>query len=85
MILGMLIFANLAMRTRLPTRHRGVATLHAPSSDPVSGLLPEDIPKINYRKFFHPAYVVTVIGSGLIMTGITFPVSQVPSCLYKSE
>jgi hypothetical protein len=81
MILGMLIFANLAMTTRLPTRHRGVATVHAPSSDPVSSLLPEDIPKINYKKFFHPAYIVTVIGSGLIMAGITFPVGQLSSRL----
>ncbi|CZR54840.1 uncharacterized protein PAC_04724 [Phialocephala subalpina] len=75
MILGMLVFANLVMTTRLPTRHRGSATLHASSSDPVSGLLPEDIPKINYKKFFNPAYVITVIGAGLIMTGISFPFS----------
>lgn len=76
MILGILIFANFAMTTRLPTRHRGNATLHASDSDPVSALHPEDIPKVNYRKFFNPAYITTVIGASLIMTGITFPVRR---------
>jgi hypothetical protein len=74
MIFGMLVFANLVMITRLPTRHRGKATLHASSSDPVSVLLPEDIPIINYRKFFNLAYIIAIVGAGLIMAGITFPV-----------
>ena len=75
MILGILLLANLAMTTRLPTRHRGTATVHADSYDPTVLVLPEDIPKINWKTFFDSAYIIAIVGSGLCMMGISFPVS----------
>ena len=75
MILGILILANLAMTTRLPTRHRGTATVHADQTDVVTTVRPDDIPKINYRTFFDPPYIVTVVGAALCMMGVSLPVS----------
>ncbi|TVY13542.1 Aspyridones efflux protein apdF [Lachnellula arida] len=76
MIFALLIFANFAMTTRLPTRHRGRATVHAASSgDLINAVAPENIPKINWKTFLNPAYVISIIGMAFIMVGATFPFS----------
>lgn len=75
MILGILIFGNLVMRTRLPTRKRGAATMHAAvREDQITKLQPNDIPKVNYSTFFNPAYCFTTVGAAMVMMGITLPV-----------
>lgn len=79
MILVMLIFGNLAMTTRLPTRKRGRATVHASAGDEVMHLNPESIPKVNYKTFLNPAYCVTTVGAACVMMGIGLPVSCVIS------
>ncbi|TVY88156.1 Aspyridones efflux protein [Lachnellula willkommii] len=74
MIFALLIFSNFAMTTRLPTRHRGRATVHAASSGDLINA-PENIPKINWKTFLNPAYVISIIGMAFIMVGATFPFS----------
>jgi hypothetical protein len=75
MILGILIFGNLVMRTRLPTRKRGTATMHAAvREDQITKLQPNDIPKVNHYTFFNPAYCFTTAGAAMVMMGITLPV-----------
>ncbi|KAI1609999.1 MFS general substrate transporter [Exophiala viscosa] len=75
MIAGILVLGNLAMTTRLPTRHRGTATVHAASDDVVNSVVPESIPSFNYRSLGEPTYLFTIVGCAMIMMGISLPFS----------
>ncbi|TVY93211.1 Aspyridones efflux protein [Lachnellula willkommii] len=72
MIFGLLVIANLAMIPRLPNRRTAALQQHQMEIMTVDQ--PEDIPKINWRKFFDPVYVIATLGAAFCMMGISFPV-----------
>lgn len=84
LVLGLLIIANCITTTRLPTRHRGKATIHhlrndATEDNLVSSISISNIPKINYRTFFDPASITTVLGCFLVQMGTSLPYGYITS------
>ncbi|TVY58579.1 Fujikurins efflux protein [Lachnellula cervina] len=73
MIFGLLVIANLAMIPRLPNRQ--TAALEPHQTEIMTVDQPKDIPKINWRKFFDPVYVIATFGAAFCMMGISFPFS----------
>lgn len=60
------------MIPRLPNRQ--TAALEPHQTEIMTVDQPKDIPKINWRKFFDPVYVIATFGAAFCMMGISFPV-----------